>query len=99
MIIFKKTYVPINIAHFLNYDLEEPKTNEKITKENLEEIEAFIIVEDGVKPDLDIYNFNMIMVLNAVEFNELKFKEELDEIIASTKVIDLRKEGAVEKDV
>ena len=96
MISFKKTYVPTGLAHQLNFHLTNKNGEYKqLTKETLEEVEAFILIEDGVKPDLSVYDFENILVLNAVEFEELKYKESLAEVIASAEVIDLRKEGVV----
>ena len=92
MISFKKSYVPTGLAHELNYHLNN-KVGEykKLTEETIEKVEAFIIIENGVKPDLKEYDFNNILVLNSAEFNELKSKKSLRKTIASAVVIDLRK--------
>lgn len=66
------------------------ETLKEVTKELIEEVEAFIIVENGVKPDFNNFDFKKILVLNPVEYEELKTKESLAEIIASAEVIDLR---------
>ena len=69
---------------------ESVETSKEVTKELIEEVEAFIIVENGVKPDFNNYDFKKILVLNPVEFEELKYKESLAGVIASAEVIDLR---------
>lgn len=90
MISFKKTYVPTGLAHQLNFHLENKVGEYKqITKETLEEVEAFIITKDGLRPTLNDYDFKTILVLDPVEFKELKYKKSLAGIIASAEVIDL----------
>lgn len=66
------------------------ETLKEVTKELVEGVEAFIIADNGVKPDFNNYDFKKILVLNPVEYEELKTKESLAEIIASAEVIDLR---------
>ena len=66
------------------------ETLKEVTKELVEGVEAFIIVENGIKPDFNNFDFKKILVLNPVEYEELKIKESLAEIIASAEVIDLR---------
>ena len=96
MISFKKTYVPTGLAHELNFHLTNKNGEyKKLTKETIEEVEAFILIDNGVKPDLSVYDFKTILVLNAVELEELKNKKSLAEIIASATIIDLRKEKGV----
>ena len=68
------------------------ETLKEVTKELIEEVEAFIIVENGIRPDFNDFDFKKILVLNPVEFEELKTKESLAEIIASAEVIDLSKD-------
>lgn len=97
MISFKKTYVATGLAHELNFHLNNKHGEyKKLTKETIEEVEAFILIDNGVKPNLNIYDYETILVLNAVEFEELKNKKSLANVIDSAVVIDLRKEkGAV----
>ena len=90
MISFKKTYVATGLAHQLNFHLENKVGEYKqLTKETLEEVEAFIIIKDGVKPNLNKYDFKTILVLNNAEFEQLKNKKSLAGIIASAEVINL----------
>ena len=94
MISFKKeiveeTYVPTGLAHELNFKINHDGVK-KITKEIMKEIEAFLIINNDVEPDLTKYDFKNILVLNIAEFEQLKNKRSLTGIIASAEVIDLR---------
>ena len=94
MISFKKeiveeTYVPIGLAHELNFKINLDGVK-KITKEIMKEIEAFLIINNDVEPDLTKYDFKNILVLNGAEFEQLKNKSSLTGVIASAEVIDLR---------
>lgn len=65
------------------------ETLKEVTKELIENVEAFIIIEDGVNPDLSVYDFENILVLNPVEFGELKNKKSLEQVIASATIIEI----------
>ena len=66
------------------------ETLKEVNKDLISELEAIFIVENGIKPDFNNFDFKKILVLNPVEYEELKTKESLAEIIASAEVIDLR---------
>ena len=89
MISFKKTYVATGLAHELNFKINHDGVK-PITNEIIEEVEAFIIIENYVEPDLTKYDFKNILVLNGAEFEQLKNKSSLTGVIASAEVIDLR---------